>query len=306
MTITLLTFIGNMKNSHRMKTLKKILIFGATSQIGFFLIPRLLAAGYKVHAVSRKPFSEQLKNKYPELITHYYDVRQPTINEDFTSFTDLIYAAPLEKLADLLQTFSFTGIKRLIAFSSTSRFTKTSSSSPQERVIAQQLIDAEQAIKSICQTQKIHYTIFRPTLIYGCNQDKNISFIQAWIKKYRFFPLIGKGQGLRQPVHADDLALACLQVLPNPSTFNKAYNLSGGETLSYQTMVKKIFQYLGLKPRFIYCPIWLLQILLRLASLIPRYQHLTPAMLQRMEINLVFDHEPALHDFNYQPRAFEL
>ena len=38
-------------------------------------------------------------------------------------------------------------------------------------------------------------------------------------------------------------------------TFGKAYNLSGGETLSYLEMVRRIFVAQNLKPRFVRVPI---------------------------------------------------
>jgi len=53
----------------------------------------------------------------------------------------------------------------------------------------------------------------------------------------------------RQPVHAEDLALACIAVLENDRTLNKAYILSGGEVIAYRDMVARIFGTLNRKPR---------------------------------------------------------
>ena len=72
-----------------------------------------------------------------------------------------------------------------------------------------------------------------------------------------FFSLLGQASGLRQPVHAEDLALACIQALDDPVTINKTYNLSGGETLSYREMVEKIFRSLGKTVHFLPLPAWI-------------------------------------------------
>ena len=45
--------------------------------------------------------------------------------------------------------------------------------------------------------------------------------------------------------------------LDQPATFNKAYNVSGGETFSYRQMVEKIFGSLGKPARFFTVPPWM-------------------------------------------------
>ncbi|OAD19781.1 NAD-dependent epimerase/dehydratase [Candidatus Thiomargarita nelsonii] len=142
------------------------------------------------------------------------------------------------------------------------------------------------------------WTVLRPTLIYGCGIDKNVTFIAQLIRRFGFFPILGRGTGLRQPVHADDLAAACLQACLSPAAVNKAYNLSGGETLTYRDMVEAIFQQLGKKPRIISIPLPVFKILSRIMTRLP------VAMITRMNQDLCFDHTAAYHDFAYSPRTF--
>jgi uncharacterized protein YbjT (DUF2867 family) len=99
--------------------------------------------------------------------------------------------------------------------------------------------------------------------------------------------------------------LACVQSLDAPASYNKAYNLSGGETLAYVDMVRRIFETLGRKPVFIPVPIWAFRIAVRLARLHPRFAHLTADMALRMQADLVFDHQDATRDFGYQPGRFD-
>ena len=97
----------------------------------------------------------------------------------------------------------------------------------------------------------VDWVILRPTLIYGLGQDKNISEIVRLIRRFGFFPLVGQAKGLRQPVHAEDVATACLSALEKTDVVNRAYNLSGGETLSYREMINRVFTALGRRPRLI-------------------------------------------------------
>ena len=98
---------------------------------------------------------------------------------------------------------------------------------------------------------------------------------------------------------------ACVLSLAAPASCNKTYNLSGGETLTYIEMVKRIFETLGRQPRFIRIPLTAFRLAVKLARLHPRFAHLTPDMALRMEANLVFDHSDATRDFGYRPGMFD-
>ena len=54
-------------------------------------------------------------------------------------------------------------------------------------------------------------------------------------------PLVGGGPGLRQPVHAEDLAIGAISAAGNSAAINKFYSLPGGETLAYSEMISRIF-----------------------------------------------------------------
>jgi nucleoside-diphosphate-sugar epimerase len=276
-----------------------ILITGASSQIGHFLLPRLAGAGITVHAVSRRP---------PESITsaiqwHRCDIEAGALPD--VALTGAIHLAPLPLLPQLLPQLAERGVKRVIGFGSTSRYTKAGSADPAERAYAADLQGAEAAIADYCEPRDIAWTVFRPTLIYGCGLDKNVTTIARFIRRFRFFPLIGGDGGLRQPVHADDLAAACLAVWDNPAAFNRGYDLSGAEVLSYRAMVVRIFTAEGLSPRFLSIRLELFRAGMKLLALLPRYRYLSAEMADRMAADLAFDHAAAARDFGYSPRPFE-
>jgi len=217
-----------------------------------------------------------------------------------------IHAGLLTLTLPWLESASDAGVRRLVSFSSTSVFTKIDSSSDMERMLIGSIRKAEDVIAELCKRLGIHWTIFRPTLIYGRGTDQNISFIVSMIQKFGFFPIVGEGSALRQPVHADDLARAALDVLTQEETFDRTYNLSGGETLTYRDMVERIFDSLSKNPRiirihpFIYkCVITIIR------KILPRYAFAQPSMVNRMSMDMVFDHDDATNDFGYKPRQFQ-
>jgi nucleoside-diphosphate-sugar epimerase len=198
------------------------------------------------------------------------------------------------------------GARRLVMLSSTSRFTKSDSSDASERAIALRLSGAEDSLRRWAESKNIEWVVLRPTLIYGRGRDKNIAEIARFIRRFGFFPLIGQGMGLRQPVHAEDVASACVGALESTVAVNRAYNLSGGETLAYREMVARVFVALRRHPRLVKVPRHFFRMAVRGIRLLPGYHHWTPAMVERMNHDLVFDHTDAARDFSFSPRSFYL
>lgn len=120
------------------------------------------------------------------------------------------------------------------------------------------------------------------------------------------FPLLGQADGLRQPVHVEDVAMACVSAITVPVAGNRAYNLSGGETLSYREMVCRIFAAIGKRPQAVTIPRWLFRLVVTVLRRLPRYRNWTTEMAERMNRDLVFDHGDAARDLAFSPRPFQL
>jgi uncharacterized protein YbjT (DUF2867 family) len=287
-----------------MTTPHTVFLTGRTSTVGSLLLPLLLRQGFDVQALGRQRLAEG--DGAPGLAWSALDLAGPVQALPGLEASALIHTASLWLLPGWLEKFHARGVRRVIAFSSTSRFTKLASASPYELEVVNKLIAAEDHLVAECERLGMAWTIFRPTLIYGgAGGDRNVADIARLIRRFGFFPRFGQAAGRRQPVNARDLALACVQSLDAPASYNKAYNLSGGETLAYVDMVRRIFETLGRKPVFIPVPIWAFRVAVRLARLHPRFAHLTADMALRMQADLVFDHQDATRDFGYQPGRFD-
>lgn len=281
---------------------KSVIVSGAASQIGYYLIPRLLNAGYAVRALTRKSPPAWSPNG---VTWQNVDLATKSGWDELSPAQTLIHIAPLWMLPDVIEKFAEKGVRRVIAFGSTSMFTKKNSTSPKEREIVAGLEKAETEIARICKTLGVKWTVFRPTLIYGAGMDRNVTTIAKFIKRFGVAMITGEGKGLRQPVHADDLAAACVDIIENTGAFNKAYNLTGGSTITYRQMTREIFQGMGRRPRIITVPLPFARFVLRLMSRIPRHGYITPDMANRMNEDLKFDSSDAVRDFGYSPRPFK-
>jgi len=193
----------------------------------------------------------------------------------------------------------------VVAIGTTSRFTKLESAVASERRMVADQSAAEDDLVRCCERAGVLWTLLRPTLVYDGIHDRNVAFVAACIRRFGCFPVVGAGQGKRQPLHAEDLALACVDVISKSATENRAYNLSGGETLSYRQMVERVFDAYDLKPRILTVPPIALRAAIATLRMLPRFRYLNKAMVFRMEEDLVFDQSDAVTDFGFAPRRFK-
>ena len=278
-------------------------VLGASSMVGACVLSQLVQAHVPVSAFSRKATAHlsSLGVEWRQL-----SPAPAVVSPHAVPILWWICIAPISALPAHFAWLETLGARRIVVLSSTSRFTKNTSSDPHEQAIAQRLAESENQLQIWAQSRGIEWVVLRPTLIYQPGQDKNVSEIARFIARFGFFPILGQAHGLRQPIHAADVASACVAALQSPTVANRAYNISGAETLSYRRMVGRIFTAQGRCIRVLSVPLWMFRLAVMLLRGLPRYRNWSAAMAERMNRDLVFDHSEAMQDFGFQPRAFNL
>ena len=278
-----------------------VLVTGASSIIGQPVCHELASNDFSITEISRSSMHnvvswDMLTGKGSELIAKKVAGEKDGFN--------LIHCAPIWFLPQHIEWLASLGLRRMIVFSSSSIEGKRDSKSQKEQQIVDTLKTAEDGVVNACEAANINLTIFRPTMIYGHGQGQNLAFIANVIRRFKCFPVVSQAMGLRQPVHADDLAKAVVQAIDNENTFAKKYTLSGAEALPYKDIVKRIFIAMGYTPRVIEINGTLYRFALRLAKLINKSLPVDPAMVDRMQQDLNFNHDSATRDFGYKPSVF--
>lgn len=282
---------------------QRVGIIGATSLVGEYLQSQLTSSGWRIIAFSRQQIvPSDGKIEWRRLMTSLPSPAGPS-NDRIECW---IFLAPIWVLPDYFAFLKAYGARRIIALSSTSRFTKYNSSDKKEQAVAQSLEDGETRLQAWADENRIEWIVLRPTMIYGRGKDKNISTMARFIKQFGFFPLLGEADGKRQPVHAADVAQACAAALDTGAVRNKFYDLSGSEILSYRNMVIRVFSALGRQPKLVTFPLGIFQLAVIGLRCLPRYRNFSDGMAERMRRDLVFDHADATRDLNFAPRPFQL
>jgi GT2 family glycosyltransferase/nucleoside-diphosphate-sugar epimerase len=278
---------------------KTIIVTGASGQVGLCLIGNALAHGANVIAVANKT---RITFAHPNLTWLFCDLNNAGGMLEQVKADVLIHAAALWLLPPALPKLLATGIKRVIAFSSTSVVGKSKSRNRHEKQVVQNLKIAEAETVQIAGEENLPVTLLRPTMIYGIGLDGNITRLANVIRRFGIIPVYGKAEGWRHPVQATDLADAAIAIIDNEKTFGKSYNLGGRQTVKYRTMVEMLFVYLGKKPKLLKVP-FMPKILDALGAV---YQmgHVNGEMARRMNEDLLFDIKDAIDDFGYHPQGF--
>lgn len=270
-----------------------ILVLGASNPVGQYFLAR--AAGqsdFHLLAVSRRApaFSA------PGLTWLQHDLSQGPVA---AMTAVLVSFGPLALAVRQLEATAAIG--RVIALSSVSTEFKSDSTDPAERELMAEIRAAETRLIELCQARGARLSLLKSTMIYG-GQDANVSRLAGLAARLPMMPVAGRG--LRQPVHADDLAELSLRLLSvNPDSAG-TWLLGGGERLDYAAMLQRIAAAHGHPARIVAVPMFVLKSALALAHALGRLRDVRPVMLERQAADLTVDDQPARQHLGWNPRPF--
>ena len=277
------------------------LLTGGSSQIGYFLLPELLAADANVQVLALA------RRARPDYLARHERLRWQiagAADADFSQaapITEIISLGPLQLTLDAMP--HCADLQRVVAVTSSSILVKQHSVDAFEREQIRALAAAEQSLIERCQQRGIVCQILRPTMIYGAGLDANVCALANLAASAGVVPVAGRAAGLRRPVHVGDIAAAvlCLRQLAQSGR----WIVNGGSTLSYRELAEKVCQ-ASQRGRVIGVPAVVLKTMLSAAHLAGRLRSVNAGMITRQNQDLLFDDRAAIKDFGWSPRAFQL
>lgn len=272
-----------------------VLLLGASGSIGQFLIKRLAESEVTLLAVSRRQPAMALAGS--GVIWMQHDLDQGPLEAQANVLVGL---GPIRHVLE--QVRQGRGIGRVVAMSSASTLFKAQSPDAAERALMTKLIELEDQLEAECRERDIDLTLLKPALIYAPGLDANVSRVAGLIARLRVVPYCGRG--LRQPVHADDLARLVVDCLLRGRATVGRWLLGGGETLAYPDMLRRIAERHGQPARLVPVPASLMKVVLKGAHAMGRVLDIRPVMLDRQKIDLVVDDAPARERLGWDPRPF--
>lgn len=274
--------------------MSQIHVLGGSGAVGGFLLERLRTDGHSVVAYSRRPRVDARADA--DLSWLQLDLwRAPRS----CPATTIVSAGPLDGLVHWIERTPTPALTRLIALGSMSIVTKVDAVDPAEREIARRLQQAEQGLQAICEQRGIAWTLLRPTLIWGAGTDRSLNTLYQFGRRWRFVPMPRAMGGGRQPVHADDVAAACVQALTRDSSARCTIALGGAEILANRTMWSRVISAAEARPLRLPGPA-----LIAASHLLGTRGRDLRATLARWQIDQLADNDDAMRILEWQPRGF--
>jgi nucleoside-diphosphate-sugar epimerase len=266
-----------------------VLVFGGSSQIGRYLLPLLAARDEPVVALSRAP---QAATQGITWLPGQLPGGVPAVE----GISAIFSFGPLQPFAEWMAGATLPHAPRVIATSSMSAETKRDSEVPAERLVSQTLRDGENALAAACAQHGCDWTVLRSTLIYGAGLDKSLTPIARRAMRTHIFPLPA-GRGMRQPVHAQDLAFAALAALDTPAAAMRILSIGGGERLTVGEMFARVRRSLPVDTLPVPIPAWSLRLARRGVGRLR-------GPLSRLESDLIADNTEVVRLLGVNPRPF--
>ena len=255
---------------------KKVLIFGASGQIGRYCIRRLVKDNYKVIAVTRNKHQKAyiLKTQAP---IGYLDIEEADIfNEKklkkFISEADICinligilfekgkkntFENIHNKLPNLISKICSDQNKKLIHVSALGLSKATDSS------YAISKLKGEENIKKNLPTA----TIVKPSIVYSVDDNFTTKFM-GLLNLLPIFPLYYNGLTKFSPVHATDVSEVIFKIISN-EIYSKSIEVIGPEVISFKEILQKILKAINKKRLLLPLPLIIANVSASIFQLLP-------------------------------------
>jgi NADH dehydrogenase len=262
-----------------------VALIGGTGFIGSYIVDALLEAGHEVRALVRPGSEDKLRD----------DARITAVAGDLAASDAvrslLAGADAVIYLVGILRAFPKQGITfektqsegvvtvaDLAAELGVRRFVLMSANGVEAEATPYQVTkyEAERYVAN----KEFDWTVLRPSVVFGDPRGRMEFATQLYEDIVRLpVPAIGFHAGLSpsagavmmSPVHVTDVARAFVNVLDDPATFGKTYELGGPDALSWVEMIRRVGRSVGKSKIVLPMPIALMRVAATVLDWLPAF-----------------------------------
>ena len=270
-----------------------IAVIGATGYVGSFLLPRLVARDEEVRCLVRPGTDAVALARIGAEITRG-DLEKPTEVAAALHDARVVLHLAHIRYAPVVLASVGVGVERLVLVSSLRRFSNVADAS----------VDAVAAGEDAVLASALPWVLMRPSMIYGPGDDRNISRLAARLRRRCTLPIPGGGRHLHQPVHVDDVVAALLAAAEVQGIERRSYALAGAAPLAYNELVDAVGAAVGVVPRKIHLPVWLVLWGLAILGWFGLGTGIGRSQVLRLQEDKDYSIASAQSDLGYAPLAF--
>lgn len=288
---------------------KIVTVFGGTGFLGRYIIARLAKAGAVIRVATRHPQSAYylrtngVVGQIVPVLSNYASAEEISRN---VAGSDIVINC-LGTLAEtrrtkfshlhtdvpqwIAQACAVSGVEKFIHISALG-VEKSASSYAKTKVTGEKAVTAAYP----------QATILRPSILFG-PEDNFFNMFASMARVLPVLPLIGGGKTLFQPVYVGDVADAVLEVVINPHTAGKTYELGGPEILSFREIYLRMFEQTGVKRLLVSLPWGIARLQAAVMSVLPKPPLTNDQITSLQTDSIVSASAHTLSDLKIQPTA---
>jgi NADH dehydrogenase len=229
----------------------KVLVTGATGFVGREIVLQLRAAGHTIRILIRSPHSPRIREAVSSwgAEVHPGNVLEAASLEGALSGVEAVIhlVGIISEVGEsTFENVHTRGTQNMVAAARqacVSRFIHMSALGTRPDAVSR-YHQSKWAAEELVRLSGLGFTIFRPSLIYG-PEDQFINLFAKVIRWSPVVPLMSSPRARFQPVPVEAVAAAFTRSLGEPRSVGQTYDLCGPETLTLSDIVDRIQEVLG-------------------------------------------------------------
>jgi len=288
-----------------------VLVTGAAGFVGNNIVSKLVERGIDVRAMVRNP--DKAKMRLGSLADKIEIVRGDVTDREgirplFKGCTAVIHtvAISMEKGDTTYEEVNYQGTINVVDAAEEAgakRFINISQNGADSSLSYRFLASKGKAQEYVA-TSNLKWTAFRPSAIFG-PQDEFFNTFARLVRLTPFvFPLVGGGTAEFQPVSVYDVAEASVRSLDDDSTIDQEYTVGGPEVLTLGEIERRIIKTLDTSRVMVPAPVWLLRpVVLVMQTVLPG-SPVTTSLLELLAVPNTVPDNALVNHFGMEPIPF--
>lgn len=287
----------------------RVLVTGGSGFVGRYVLRELSARGHEVRCLVRPGSQKKVAagvgvEVLPGEVLHSSDVARAAAGcEAAVHLVGIIREFPgrgvtfekvhVQATANVVNAAREAGVKRFLHMSALGARPEPADPYHVTNFRAEELV----------QNSGLPYTIFRPSVIYG-PEDQSLNLFAKQIKRLRLVPVVGDGLYQMQPVPVATVAKAFALALELPQTENRTYEVGGPEPLTCNAIIDTLAEVLGRQVLKVHVMVWSLRLLTGLFGRFPWFP-LTTGQIRMLLEGSTCDPTAFYEDFKLEAVSFK-
>lgn len=287
-----------------------ILVTGGSGYLGSHIIRKLVERGKSVRVMVHNREKAEKEGRLAGLAVDWVQgdvTRSETLGPALQGIEAVIHtvAIAIEKGGRTYEAINYQGTVNMVDAAlehGIQRFINISQLGASPDLPYRFLASKGQAQAYVAQSD-LAWTAFRPSVIWGPEDEFANTFARLIPLTPIIFPIIGDEDARFEPVWVGDVAASVIQTIDDPSSFKQEYELGGPEVLTLEQIERRTLEAVGARRLMVPFPLPILRLIVTFMEAALPAPPVTRSLLELLAVSNVTSAN-AIQKFVENPRPF--